>query len=208
MKKVGKVLLLVVCALFVALIDYTMMGEAKDVRDYIRTKDTKVELTAKITGATEGTKTDDDTYWSLTVSYTYEGKTYSGVYYGQTDFRPELGKSVKVAIDPENPGELLPTGFEFWSVLLLGPVFLTGATIGGFIIILLLIRALELEWNAAAVACILMACRLVAESYFSYRDTGSWTFAAFSMVAVVACLIIEKLWKSGGSSDKSAEEPA
>ena len=118
---------------------------------------------------------------------------------------PQLGKVVKVAIDPQNPGELLPSKAEFSLSLVMSPIFLVGVTFCVFFLTKSAAETLQQKWewiNPDKAAYGLTICKLVGESYFYYQNKGSWIFAIFSLVAAVACLLIVKKAKK-----KQTQEP-
>ena len=98
-------------------------------------------------------------------------------------------------IDPKNPGELLPSDGDFALSILLSPIFLVGVTLCVFALTKILAESLQKKWewiNPDTTAYSLTVCKLVGESYFYYKNKGSWIFGIFSLVAAVACLIIAK----------------
>ena len=210
-KSFGGILIYVLGVVLAALFTMASLDGADEAVSVFRTVDTRVELDATISGAFERTEIDEGferTYWELSVSYTYEGESYSGVRYGTSYKEPQLGKAVKVSIDPKNPGELLPDNAEFTLSLILSPVFLAGVTFCVFLLTKSLAETLQEKWawiNPEKVAYGLTACKLVGESYFYYQNKGSWMFGIFSAVAAAICLIVAKRVKS--KSEKTQKPP-
>lgn len=68
---------------------------------------------------------EEDRYKAY-VSYEYDGQQYSHVHYKDSHNKPKLGKTVTVLIDPNNPGELLPSNGEYRLSVILGPLLLAG----------------------------------------------------------------------------------
>ena len=205
MSKSGNFFLMFFIALFATIFNWIAINGADTILLVERTEDTKVELTAVISGATERTTHDEGTertYWDQTVSYTYNGKSYSDVRYDSTQRKPQLGKEVRVAIDPENPGELLPDAGDYTLSLIFSPIFLTGVTLAVYALTATFVEENLKNWNAAKVAYGLTICKLVGESVLYYKNNDSWLFGGFSLVAAVASLIISKKFS------KKSEDPA
>ena len=206
--KFSSILLFLFLLVLAALFTGVGMEGADEAQTIIRTKNTRVELEATISGWDEHTEIDEgyeSTRYEAKVSYTYQGKTYSGVRYETFYKEPQLGKVVKVAIDPENPGELLLSNSEFTLTLVMSPIFLIGVTFCVFALTKSAAEVLQEKWkwiNPEKAAYGLTICKLVGESYFRYQNKGSWMFGVFSLVAAVACLLIVKKVKK-----KQTEEP-
>ena len=205
--------MVIVCVMVVVMFNFISIDGANNVRDVYRTADTRVELEATISSCFERTELDEGferTYWESSVSYTYEGVSYSGVYYDTSYSEPQLGKVVKVAIDPENPGELLPDKGEFRLSLVLSPIFLTGVTLGVIALVKGFAEELQkkLPWiNPTMVAYGLVACKLVGESCLYYLNKGSWIVGIFSAIAAVgSVLIIKKIKKKSPEEEKTPVE--
>ena len=198
MKKFGSVCLFLFGLMLAAMFTWISMDAAGKAQTVVFTKNRRVELKATITSYDERTDIDEGyerTYWDQFVSYTYEGESYSGVRYGSTYSKPQLGKVVNVAIDPENPGELLPDNMEFLLSVILAPVFLVGVTFCVFFLAQGVAEKLQAE-RPDKWAYGFTACKLVGESVLYYVNRGSWSFGLFSLVAAVLCWLIVKRHKS------------
>lgn len=210
MKAKLKTLFLVLLALgAMAMFSWISFLGARNATAVLRARDTRVELTATITGAKRYVEVDegvDREYWHAQVSYTYNGVDYRNVHYDRQDNPPTIGKVVTVSIDPANPGELLPDGVEVGLSVLLSPLFLMGVTAALYHLLkwMLTTRLRGGEATAGVVAAVFAVCTLVAESLIYYLQHDSAVFAVFSLVALggIALLCGVSAYRQKKSSKK------
>ncbi len=179
----------------VALFNWICLDGAKDVAAVVNAKDSTVTLEATITSSESYVEFDEGTekkYWHENVSYTYDGKEYSGVYYNRTERKPEIGKVVTVKIDSKNPGELLPDKLEFLLCAILSPIFLACVTIVLYFIIIngikriLTVCGKQKESLAKTLALLFIGSKMVIESIVFYNNHNSAVFAVFSLIAALS----------------------
>lgn len=132
---------------------------------------------------------EEDRYKSY-VSYEYNGKQYSDVYYDDSHSKPKLGKTVTVLIDPNNPGKLLPSNGEYRLSMILGPLFLAGiAGIAWWFIREQLKKKHpddpDIDRRSRNNALVIVAAVLGALSLWFYSAKGSLVLLAFSAIAMV-----------------------
>lgn len=210
------ILLCAFVLMILAIFNFICFDGARNVTASYQAKDTCVTLQATITSSDHYTEIDEGferDYWHANVTYTYNGITYSGVYYDHTYREPEIGKVVTVSIDPENPGELLPDRAEMTLSLILSPVFLTGVTIGLYYWVCSVIEILNAakdhrdEQREKGIALLFVGIKLVIESVVFYNKHDSLVFAIFSLIAAVAFWFFI-LRKSGKDTHEPKHQPA
>ena len=181
---------------------------AKDTADYRNGKDNSVELEATVTSSRKFTEVDEGRerdYWHAYVSYEYNGESYSGVFYQSENKAPTLGKVVTVRINSEKPGELMPTGFEYVSSLIVTPVFLSIVANALFTVIKWGVNSLMKSGQKEGVLSELLSglfviCVFTIESVIFRNKYGSNVYALFSFIAVCSIVAFEYYKKMHGSS--------
>ena len=133
----------------------------------------------------------EDISWDVYVTYEYNGKTYEDVYYKNLSKQPTDGTKVYMMIDPENPGEMLPSEGEYYGTLVGVPI---GLTVAAFIIYWIITSIMESIFKNAynerkrvfiIIAIVFVVCKQVIESVLVYMNKGSFFYGAFSAIALL-----------------------
>ena len=214
MKKFGSVCLYIFAFVIAGLFLFACIDGAKDVSVSLDAADREVELQATITSTEKYTEIDEGMetdYWKTYVSYDYNGQHYSYVYYDQLRSEPALGKVVTVRIDPNNPGELLPSHGEFILSMLMSPLFLAGISYLGYAFLQSVLPRLlkkknddipaeEHAYDKPAFFIIVGLLAII--SLICYHQQGSLVFAVFSLVAIVLLALLNRYLSKKDAKEK------
>ncbi len=91
--------------------------------EYNRLDGIAVSVIAEVTSVEESLDSEDGTEYKLYITYAYEGKVCSDIYYDTVSQSGWLGKTVTVQIDPENPEIIRPKSNGLFP-LVLGALFI------------------------------------------------------------------------------------
>lgn len=215
MKTFLKSLLLLFLIMVMLVFTYICFEGSIDLSDMYRAKDRYVDLQAKITSIHHYVETDEGTEydrWETYVSYEFDGKEYSDVYYSDERSEPEYGTVVDVRIDPENPSELLESETELMLIIILTPVFMVALCIAlfylfksGFDFVFKKAKpqktVSETLINVLSVVAVLLT--LVVENIIYLLIDGSFVYTIFSVVAFVVTVVVMIILKYKNKGNKN-----
>jgi len=211
MKKIkfSSIAVTVLALFFMGIFTFIVVDGANKVTAVKKAEGRAVTLTAPITDTTEYVTTDedvDDVYYHVYVTYDYDGKEYVNVFYDSKETEPDIGTMVTFKIDPENPSEVLPDGSEYGLALVLSPIFLTGVSIGAFLLITAFLPEKRRDEDELCeqdeeqktrddrrrklLVYLIVLALLAAGSYGYYAANDSAVFACFAVVPAVAMPVI------------------
>ena len=116
----------------VTMLAFCMWGVWEMVRDhdeYRRLEDTAVQVTARIVRVKEH-EVDDDTDYKLYITYTYQNRNYSNIYYKTVNKARTVGEHVTIHVDPADPTCLRPDDPGLFVLL---PGFFAGVAAFGLV---------------------------------------------------------------------------
>lgn len=201
MKKILHIFLIIFLIISVCCLTVACFAGAKSTSDSLRVGNNSVKLNATITSKEHYVDVDEgyeSDRWKVYVSYRFEGEEYSHIYYDTVTSEPEYGKVVSVGIDPNNPDELLPGGFEFVSAIIVSPLILSAISIFvGFCAKNLITTIIEKKnpkvsgshRTSDILSVVAVLVLLVAESVAFYIWQGSFVYAVFSVIALVVTIM-------------------
>lgn len=102
------IFILILLLIFFSFAGKMMESGAEQRDEYYDLKDRCVSVEAIITNIEETKNVDDETEYDVYVSYRYNGRKYSNVFYQTYRKEVESGEKVDIEIDPEDPKQVLP----------------------------------------------------------------------------------------------------
>ncbi len=213
---IGSILIMFFLVMVVLSLTMACYAASDDVAAFYAAKDRYVELEAKISSFDHYVETDEgfeQDYWRTYVSYTYNGNEYTGVEYETLRSEPEIGKAVKVRIDPEIPNELLPNTASLGLAVVLAPAFLTLLSLAGLYLTGEGIQkvASKLAPNkqlpltvTVVIGLLVVGAVLFVESLVFYIREESLCYGVFSLIALVVSAVVFTILKKINKNKKAS----